>query len=196
MTKFTKLCLTLIMSSFFLAPMASAMTGEEDPTSVPIKPKIEDRLKELGITLSPPLTPGGKYVPFKKKGSSVRISGQISLWDGKVHHAGKLGRDLKVEDGQKAARICVLNILAHLKTACGGDLDLVKECDHLHVVVNSTDDFKDHSQVANGASDFIEDIFGEKGRHTRVAIGANSLPRGASVEIEALFEVKDKSERP
>ncbi len=102
---------------------------------------------------------------------------------------GKLGDDIALEQGQDAARLCALNLLAQLKAACGGDLDRVKGCLRLGVFVNATPDFTQHPEVANGASDFIVEALGDAGRHVRAAVGAGSLPRGVAVEVEGLFEI-------
>jgi enamine deaminase RidA (YjgF/YER057c/UK114 family) len=151
---------------------------------------IEQRLQELNIALPLQPAPAANYAPFVKTGSLIFISGQLPSLNGELKYMGKVGREFTLEEGQKAARLCVLNVLAQLKEACYGDLDQVLGCIRLGGFVNSTDDFKDHPKVINGASDLIVSIFGEKGRHARAAVGVNSLPFGVAVEIEALFEVK------
>lgn len=115
---------------------------------------------------------------------SAIFSGQITS------RIGKIGRDITMEEGQEAAHMCALNILAQLKVACEGDLNRVIQCVRLGGFVNSTDDFKDQPKVIDGASDLMIAVFGEKGRHARSAIGVNALPFGVAVEIEAQFEVK------
>jgi len=152
-------------------------------------PIIEQRLSELGITLPVPPAPVASYVPYTISGKLVVISGQIPLENGKPHHIGKLGADISLEDGQAAARLCALNLVAQLKAACGGDLDRVTRCLRLGVFVNATPDFTQQPEVANGASDFIVQVFGDSGRHARAAVGAGSLPRGVAVEVEGLFEI-------
>lgn len=147
------------------------------------------RLKELGIKLPLPSQSVANYVPFIKVGSLVFLSGQLPTWDGELKYRGKIGRDYTADEGREAARICVLNILAQLKIASKGDLNRVLRCVRLGGFVNCIDDFKDHSKILNGASDLMEAIFGEKGRHSRAAVGVNSLPLGASVEVEAIFEI-------
>jgi len=152
-------------------------------------PTIEQRLCELGITLPVPPAPVASYVPYTISGKLVVISGQIPLANGKPHYIGKLGADISLEDGQAAARLCALNLVAQLKAACGGDLDRVTRCLRLGVFVNAAPDFTQQPEVANGASDFIVQVFGDSGRHARAAVGAGSLPRGVSVEVEGLFEI-------
>ena len=152
-------------------------------------PIIEQRLSELGITLPVPPAPVASYVPYTVSGKLVVISGQIPLENGKPHYIGKLGADISLEDGQAAARLCAVNLIAQLKAACGGDLDRVTRCLRLGVFVNATPDFTQQPEVANGASDFIVQVFGDSGRHARAAVGAGSLPRGVAVEVEGLFEI-------
>ena len=151
--------------------------------------KIDARLKELGITLPTPATPVANYVPFVRTGNLVVVSGQVTYQDGKLQYIGKLGREYGIEDGQKAARLCALNIIAHVKNACGGDLDKVKRCVRVGGFVNAVPDFTDQPKVVNGASDLIVQVFGEAGKHARAAVGVGSLPAGVAVEVEAMFEV-------
>ena len=151
---------------------------------------VESRLQELGLSLPSPSTALANYVPYLKVGSLVFISGQLPSWNGRLDYIGKVGREFSIEEGQKAARLCALNILAQLKGACEGDWNHVIHCVRLGGFVHSTDDFKDQPQVVNGASDLMVALFGEKGRHARAAVGINALPFGVAVEIEAIFEVK------
>jgi enamine deaminase RidA (YjgF/YER057c/UK114 family) len=151
--------------------------------------KIDAKLKDLGLTLPTASTPAANYVPFVRSGELVFIAGQITFSNGKVEYVGKLGREFGIEDGQKAARLCALNILAHVKNACGGDLDRVRRCVRLGGFVNAVPDFIDHPKVINGASDLIVQVFGEAGKHARAAVGVGSLPLGVAVEVEAVFEV-------
>lgn len=151
---------------------------------------IEARLKKLNISLPMPTPPAANYVPFIKTGSFVFISGQLPLWEGDLKYLGKLGHDLMIEDGQAAARLCGLNILAQLNAACEGDLNQVVRCLRLGGFVNSADNFKDQPKVINGVSDLMVAVFGEKGKHARAAVGVNALPLGVSVEVEALFEIQ------
>jgi len=151
--------------------------------------KVEAKLAELGVTLPGVAAPAGNYVPWTISGNLVFIAGQITLVDGKPQYLGTLGRDLTVEDGQKAAKLCALNILAQLKAACGGDLDRVRRCLRLGGFVACTPDFTDHPKVINGASDFIVAVLGDAGRHARAAVGCASLPLGVAVEVEGTFEI-------
>ena len=151
--------------------------------------KPEDILKENNIILPEAADPVGSYVAAKIIGKLLYISGQISIGsDGKLIK-GKLGKDLAVEDGYKAAERCALSIVSQVKKACGGDLSRIKECVKLTGFVNSTEDFTDQPKVINGASDLIAKIFSEKGMHTRAAVSTNSLPLGVAVEVDAIFEL-------
>lgn len=148
----------------------------------------ETALAELGITLPAPVAPVANYVPYVVAGSLVYVSGQISLTpDGLI--AGRLGADASLERGQEAARACAINLIAQLKAACGGDLGRVRRVVKLGAFVTCTPDFVDQPKVANGASDLMVAVFGEKGRHARAAVGAPSLPLGAMVEIDGVFEI-------
>ena len=148
---------------------------------------IDKRLSELGITLPAPGAPAGNYVPFVIAGELVFMAGQIARAEGKIAYAGKVGRDLSVEEGEKAAQLCALNLLAQLKVACGGDLDRVARCVRLGGFVNCTADFLDQPKVVNGASDLMIEVFGERGKHARTAVGAAALPADSAVEVEAIF---------
>ena len=150
---------------------------------------IDARLAELGIALPEAPAPAANYVPWAVTGDLVFISGQIPLRDGGPSHVGKLGEAFSVEDGRECARIVAVNILAQLKAACGGDLDRVRRCVKLGGFVNSTPDFTDQPKVINGASDLIVEVFGERGRHARFAVGAPALPFDVAVEIDAVFEI-------
>jgi enamine deaminase RidA (YjgF/YER057c/UK114 family) len=152
--------------------------------------RIDARLKELGLELPAPSTPGANYVPFVRSGVLVFVTGQLSQWNGERRFIGKLGRDWTVEDGRQAARLCALNLIAHVKTAAGGDLDRVRRCVRLAGYVNSTPDFLAQSQVMNGASDVFVDVFGDAGRHARMAVGVAVLPYDVAVEVEGVFEVE------
>jgi enamine deaminase RidA (YjgF/YER057c/UK114 family) len=151
--------------------------------------RIEARLKELGIELPQPAVPVANYVPFTTSGNIVFISGQLCQWNGELRHIGKLGAGIAIADGQAAARLCALNILAHLRTACGGDLDRVRRCVRLGGFVNCTPEFTGMPQIVNGASDLMVEVFGDIGRHARAAVGVSSLPGGVAVEVEATFEI-------
>ena len=150
---------------------------------------ISDNLKKLNISLPEPPDPVGAYVAFKKINNLLFISGQLPIdKDGKIIK-GKIGKELTLEDGQKASRLCVINILAQTNKALNNKLDKVKNCIKITGFVNSTDDFKDQPKVINPASETLTAVFGDKGKHARAAISASALPLGAAVEIEAIFEI-------
>ena len=151
---------------------------------------VESRLKELSIELPNASTPGANYVPFVRSGSLVFLTGQLSQWNGERRYVGKLGREFGVEDGQKAARLCALNLVAHLRTAVEGDFDRVRRWVRVSGFVNSTPDFTAQSQVVNGASDLLVQLFGDSGRHARMAVGVSALPYDVAVEVEAVVEVR------
>ena len=151
--------------------------------------RIEARLKELGIVLPTPPAPVASYVPTATSGNLVFVSGQITSTTEGLKYVGAVGKDLSVEDGREAARLCAINVVAQVKAACGGDLDRVKRCVKLTVFVSATPDFTQHPEVANGASDLLVEVFGEAGKHARAAVGAGSLPRGVACEVEAIFEI-------
>jgi len=150
---------------------------------------FENKIKELGIMLPNAAAPVGSYVATKIVGKLLYISGQISIdVNGKLIK-GKLGKELKTDDGYKAAERCALNITAQAKKACNDDLSKIKSCIKLTGFVNSSDDFIEQPKVINGASDTIVKIFGEAGMHTRAAVSTNSLPLGVAVEVDAIFEL-------
>ena len=151
---------------------------------------IEKRLSEIGITLPAPGSPAGNYVPFVIVGELAFMSGQVAREAGKMKYTGKVGRDLTVEQGQAAARLCAVNLLAQLKAACGGDLDRVERCVRLSGFVNCTPEFMEQPKVVNGASDLMVEAFGERGQHARTAVGAPALPLDSAVEVEAIFQLK------
>ena len=151
---------------------------------------IDARLKSLGIELPTPSTPGANYVPFVRTGNMLFLTGQLSQWNGERRFVGKLGRDFGIEQGQNAARLCALNLIAHIRAALDGDLSRTSRCVRLTGYVNSTPDFTAQSQVMNGASDLFVQLFGEAGRHTRIAIGVSALPYDVAVEVEGIFEVR------
>ncbi|MDP6351196.1 MAG: RidA family protein [Alphaproteobacteria bacterium] len=151
--------------------------------------RIEARLEELGIELPQAATPAANYVPYVITGNLVFVAGQITFWNGTVKYVGKVGEAYSVADGQQAARLCGLNLIAQVKGACGGDLDRVRRCVKLGVFVNCIDGFDRHPEVANGASDLMVDVFGEAGRHARFAVGAPALPRNVATEADGVFEI-------
>ena len=149
----------------------------------------DKRLKENNIVLPEAPAPVGSYVASKIVGKLLYISGQISMNSKGELIKGKLGKDLNTEDGYKAAERCALSILAQAKKILSGNLDEIKSCIKIVGFVNSTEDFIDQPKVINGASDIISKVFGDKGKHTRAAVSVNSLPLGASVEVEGIFEL-------
>ena len=150
---------------------------------------IETKLQELGLELPPAAAPAANYVPFQLSGQQLFISGQLPLISGGPEYKGKLGADVDVETAEQAAKACALNILAQAKAALG-DLDRIQQVLRLGGFVNCTPDFTDHPEVINGASNFFVEVLGDKGRHTRFAVGVASLPRGVAVEIDALIAIK------
>jgi enamine deaminase RidA (YjgF/YER057c/UK114 family) len=151
--------------------------------------RIEQRLGERGIVLPPAMRAMANYVPYTITGRHVWVAGQGPFLDGKLHYNGRLGETLTIDDGRACARIVGLNVLAQVQAACGGDLDKVVRCVKLNGFVNSTADFTQHPEVINGCSELMIEVFGEAGRHARVAVGAPILPMGTSVEIHGLFEI-------
>lgn len=150
---------------------------------------IEDKLRELGVTLKSAPAPVANYVPFVRTGNTLVVSGQLCFdGDGKLAATGKLGGGVSIENGQKAARACAVNLLAQVKAALG-DLDKVVRVVRLGGFINSTPDFLDGPKVMNGASDLMVAAFGDKGRHARTTIGVAVLPADAAVEVEGTFEV-------
>ena len=150
---------------------------------------IENKIKEIGLTLPKATDPVGSYLATKFVGKMLYISGQISINEKGELIKGKLGKDLKTEEGYEAAKRCGLSIVSQVKKACGDDLSKVKSCVKLTGFVNSTDDFTVQSKVINGASELIVSIFGDACMHTRPAVSTNSLPLGVSVEVDAIFEI-------
>lgn len=150
---------------------------------------IEQRLAERGLDLPPAAAPAANYVPYMISGSLLFISGQLPMQGGGVAVRGRLGGGVSIEQGQAAARLCGLNLLAQAKAASGGDLDRVRRCVKLGGFVACTPEFIDHPKVINGASDLMVEAMGEAGRHARFAVGCSSLPLDAAVEVEAVFEL-------
>ncbi|MEO3434415.1 RidA family protein [Inquilinus sp. CAU 1745] len=150
---------------------------------------IDARLKELGVTLPQAAAPAANYVPAVRSGAMLYISGQLPMANGEIKVKGKLGGGVSLEDGAEAARLCALNIVAQAKAALDGDLDRVVRVVKLVGFVNSAPDFTDQPKVVNGASNMMADIFGDKGKHARSAVGVGALPFDVSVEVEAILEV-------
>ena len=150
---------------------------------------VSEKLKQLNIKLPKAPDPVGAYVAFKKIGNLLFISGQLPIGSDGAITKGKIGKNLTLEDGQKASKLCVINILAQASKAMNGDLDKIKNCVKITGFVNSTDDFFDQPKVINPASETLSSVFEDRGKHTRAAISTNSLPLGAAVEIDAIFEI-------
>jgi enamine deaminase RidA (YjgF/YER057c/UK114 family) len=151
--------------------------------------RIKQRLVELGITLAQAQPPVANYLGFTTCGSLVFVSGQLPFVAGKLAYSGRLGVSVSLEEGQAAARQCLLNILSQVDAACDGDLDRVARLVRLGGFVACAPEFTQHPAVINGASDLAVEIFGEAGRHARAAVGVASLPLDAPVEIDAIFEI-------
>ena len=150
---------------------------------------FEENIKKEKFNLPKAAAPVGSYVATKIVGKLLYISGQISIDENGELIRGKLGKELKTDDGYKAAERCALNITAQAKKACNDDLSKIKSCIKLTGFVNSSDDFIEQPKVINGASDTIVKIFGEAGMHTRAAVSTNNLPLGVAVEVDAIFEL-------
>ncbi len=150
--------------------------------------RIEARLREIGIELPAPSLPQANYVPFVRTGNQLFIAGQIPVIDGRIV-TGKLGAGLDVSAGREAARACALSLIAHARTACGGDLDRVVRWVKLGGFVQGTPDFTDAPRVVNGASDLLVELFGEAGKHARFAVAVACLPLDSAVEIDAVLEI-------
>jgi enamine deaminase RidA (YjgF/YER057c/UK114 family) len=149
---------------------------------------IESRLKTLGIELPDTPAPAGNYVPYVRTGAVLFVSGQLPMWQGELHFPGKLGLDLDLKQGKAAARLVGLNILAQAR-AGAGDLDLIRRCVRVGAFVACVEGFTQQPEVVNGISDLLVEVLGDAGRHVRAAVGVNVLPRNASVEADAIFEL-------
>ena len=151
---------------------------------------FEENIKNLGLNIPELPKALANYVPYKIVGKTMYISGQAPVQYGELIYKGKVGSDVTVEDGIKAARLCVTNIIAAVKTGLEGDWDKLDSFVKLTGFVNCQDDFTDQPKIINGASDMLVEIFGDQGRHARVAVGSNALPLGISVEIDAIVQLK------
>ena len=151
--------------------------------------RIEAVLRLKNIELPQAAAPAANYVPAVVAGKLLFIAGQIPIWNGEIKWTGRVGKEFSVEQGRQAARLCALNIIAQAKAACGGDLDRIARCVKLDGFVQCADDFIQQPQVVNGASDLMVEVFGDAGRHARVAVGTNALPRGVAVEVAAVVEL-------
>ena len=150
---------------------------------------VADRLRTLGIELPAPAAAVANYIPVRISGNLAIVSGQLPMQAGAVRYQGKLGAGVSVEDGQAAARLCAINILAQVKLACG-DLERIAACLRLGGFVACTPEFTDHPKVVNGASDLMVGVLGDAGRHARAAVGVPSLPLDAAVEVDGMFELR------
>jgi enamine deaminase RidA (YjgF/YER057c/UK114 family) len=148
----------------------------------------EEKLNKLGFTLPPAPKPLAAYIPAKIVGNLVFTSGQVPIADGDIIYTGKVGKDLTVDDARKAAELCLINCLSAVKSIVG-NLDNIKQVVKLTVFVNSADGFTAQPKIANGASELLEKIFGENGKHVRSAVGVNELPLNSAVEIEMIVLV-------
>ncbi len=149
---------------------------------------VEARLTELGVQLPTPTAPAANYVPFVRSGNHLYVSGQLPMGPAGLAHVGRLGAEIDVESGRAAARLCAINLIAQVRAAIG-DLDRVVRVVKLTGFVASAPDFGEQPKVVNGASDFFVEVFGDKGRHARSAVGVAALPFGVAVEVEGIFEV-------
>ena len=152
--------------------------------------RIAERLAELNIALPEPVAPVAAYVPYVVTGQLVFLSGALPMERGALTVTGRLGDGVDLAAGRAAARLCGLNLLAQLREACGGDWERVARCVRLGGFVASTPDFFDHAKVINGASELMQQVFGEEGRHARAAVGVAALPLNAPVEIDAVFAMR------
>ncbi|OEY66027.1 RidA family protein [Marinobacter sp. X15-166B] len=148
---------------------------------------VDATLKAMGLDLKRTNPPAGSYVPHLTHNGLVVVSGQTCKKHGQLVYRGKIGSDLDLSQGVEAAKLCGLNMVGQLYNACNGDWSNLAQCLKLTVFVNCTADFEQLSQVADGASNLMHELFGDKGKHTRSAVGANTLPGGATVEIEGIF---------
>ena len=151
---------------------------------------VESKLAELNLTLPQPASAAGNYLPAKAAGGLLYLSGALPFVEGQVKFPGKLGAGVTIEQGQEAARICTLNLLAAIK-ANAGSLDRVAQVVSIRGYVNCAPDFTEQPAVINGASDLLVQIFGDPGRHARAAVGVSGLPKGAAVEIEMVVQLRD-----
>lgn len=151
--------------------------------------EVDMHIAQLGIELPTPSPPAGAYVPFVVAGGLLLVAGQLPMWNGTLKYDGRVGAEITLEDGIAAARLCGLNLVAQARAACDGDLDRVRRVLRLGGFVQAAPGFTDHPKVLNGASELMVEVFGQAGRHVRVAVGAASLPMAAAVEVEAMFDI-------
>jgi len=151
---------------------------------------FEENIKNLGLTIPDLAVPVANYVPFKIIDNMMYISGQAPVKEGELIYKGKVGTDISIEEGIEAAKLCCVNIIAALNRGIDGNWDRLENFVKVVGYVNCKDDFVDQPKIINGASDLLVNIFEDKGRHTRVAVGSNALPLGISVEIDAIIKLK------
>jgi enamine deaminase RidA (YjgF/YER057c/UK114 family) len=151
---------------------------------------IEVRLERLGIRLPAAPAPAANYLPYVVTGNLLFIAGQAGVVDGKLAYTGRLGAELAVADGQAAARVCAINVLAQVKAACGGDWNRLARCVRLCGYINATAEFAEHPQVLDGASNLLVEVLGEAGKHVRTVMGASSLRSGSALVVDAVFELR------
>ncbi len=152
-------------------------------------PSFDETLAKLGAEVPEASTPGANYVPYVLTGNQLYLAGQIPRRGERIDHVGKLGASISIEEGYRAARSCALNLVVQVRAACGGSLSRVSRIVKVSGFVNCTPDFTAIPQVINGATDLFVEVFGDAGRHARSAVGMISLPRGVSVEVEAIVEL-------
>ena len=151
---------------------------------------FDENIKNLGLNIPDLPKALANYVPYKLIGKTIYISGQAPVQNGELIYKGKVGSDISIEEGIEAAKLCVINIIAALKTGLEGDWDKLDCFVKLTGFVNCQDNFTDQPKIINGASDMLVEIFGDQGRHARVAVGSNALPLGIAVEIDAIVQLK------
>ena len=151
---------------------------------------FDENIKNLGLNIPDLPKALANYVPYKIIGKTIYISGQAPVQNGELIYKGKVGSDISIEEGIEAAKLCIINIIAALKTGLEGDWDKLDSFIKLTGFVNCQDNFTDQPKIINGASDMLVKIFGDQGRHTRVAVGSNALPLGIAVEIDAIVQLK------
>ena len=151
---------------------------------------FDKNIKNLGLNIPNLPKALANYVPYKIIGKTIYISGQAPVQNGELIYKGKVGSDISIEEGIEAAKLCVINIIAALKTGLEGDWDKLDSFVKLTGFVNCQDNFTDQPKIINGASDMLVEIFGDQGRHARVAVGSNALPLGIAVEIDAIVQLK------
>ena len=151
---------------------------------------FEENIKKLDLKIPDLPSPLANYVPYKVSDNTVYVSGQGPVIDGKIIYSGKVGNEISQEEGVKAAELCCINIIAALKSSINGDWNRLETFLKLGGFVNCDNDFSDQPKIINGASDLLVNIFGDKGRHSRFAVGSNALPLNISVEIDAIIKIK------